>query len=141
MEISNKNSSLAPVQQQKQVVNAALESDTDRRRQEARLEQIDARRKAQETLQQSRLKRRQLAEQQAEAQAERRLQGRLVTDARQERTHRMDDIAHARAMQNKIEQTYSENRQKRVDDQQQRETVQRQQDIQSQQYAAIDLVV
>ena len=141
MEISNKNYSLPAVQEPKQAVNAALESDSERSRQETQLAQVDARRKAQERLQQNRLKRRQLAEQQAQTQAERRLQGRLVTDARQEKAQRMDDIAHTRAMQSKIEQTYSENRQKRAEEQQQRETLQRQQDIQSNRNTAIDLVV
>ena len=141
MEIIGKNSSVPTVPEKQQTVNPSLQSDAEGRRQDQQLAQINARQQAQETLQQNRLKRRQLAEQQAKEQAERRLQGRLVTDARRENVQRLDDIAHSRAMQNKVEQTYAENRQARAEQQQRRETVQHQQDIQSNRNAAINLVV
>jgi len=141
MEISNKNSSLPTVNEKPQTVNPSLQSDAESRRQQQQLERVNARQLAQETLQQNRMKRRQLAEQQAQEQAERRLQGRLVTDARREDAQRLDDIAQSRVMRNKIEQTYTENRQERAEQQQRRDTVQRQQDIQLNRNSAIDLVV
>jgi hypothetical protein len=141
MEIVNKNSNISALQARKPVVNAALESGTDHKEQEAQLSQIESRNKAQEAIQQNRLNRRRLIEQQAEEQAEKRLHGRLVTDARLENVQRLDDIAHARAVQNKVEQTYTDNRQNRAREQQQQEAIQHQQDIQSHRNSAIDLVV
>lgn len=141
MDALNKNSNISALQTRKPVVNASLESATDRKEQEARLSQIESRNKAQEAIQQNSLNRRRLIEQQAEEQAEKRLRGRLVTDARLENVQRLDDIAHARAVQNKVEQTYIDNRQNRAREQQQQETIQRQQDIQSHRNSAIDLVV
>jgi len=141
MEIVNKSANQAILPARKPVVHAAFESDSDRKEQQAELNQVASQNKAQESIQQDRLNRRRLIEQQAAEQAEKRLHGRLVTDARLENTQRLDDIAQARAVQNKVEQTYTDNRETRVREQQQQETIRRQQDVQSHRNSAIDLVV